>query len=159
MKNSIRGALLSFTVLIAPAFAQQTPASGLSFKLGDEVSVVKTAMHTNIDPEPIENQLPIGFNVNAGKKTLQLRTKGITIIFNKKDVVESIKAEEPFSGAIAGVKIGDSEKALRTVMGKPIKTPWALGANQVFLYALDDTAYIRFDVNENSGVQTINILK
>jgi hypothetical protein len=44
-------------------------------------------------------------------------------------------------------------------MGKPLKAPWAFGASQAFLYALDDTTYIRFDINETDGVQEIFINK
>jgi tryptophanase len=159
MKNIISIALLSAVFLTAPALAQLTPAAGLNFKLGDDVSTVKTALHTNIDPEPIESALPAGFNMNAGKSILHMRTKGITINFNKKEIAELIKIDEAYSGSVAGVKLGDSEKTLRSVMGKPVKTPTPLGANQIFLYALDDTAYIRFDVNENNGVQAIYIQK
>jgi hypothetical protein len=159
MKNIISAALLSAACLTAPAFAQLAPASGLNFKLGDDVATVKTALHTNIDPEPIENPFPVGININTGKSMLHLRTKGITIIFNKKEIVESIKVDESYSGSVAGIKLGDSEKSLRSVMGKPVRAPASMGANQIFLYALDDTAYIRFDVNENNGVQTIYIQK
>lgn len=158
MKNTLLAAIACAACLSAPAFAQLKPAAGLNFKLGDDVAAVKAALHTSIDPDPMESTLPGGFNINAGKSTLHLRTRGITVIF-KKDIVESIKIDESFSGSVAGVKLGDSEKTLRSVMGKPVKTPSALGFNRLFLYALDDTAYIRFDVNDNDGVLAIYIQK
>ena len=98
-------------------------------------------------------------NLNAGKTNLFLRTKGIRVFFSKAGVVEMIKFEPPFAGSINGVKLGDTEKKVRDLKGKPIKTPWSFGAAQAFLYVLDDTAYIRFDINETDGVQTIFIQK
>ena len=107
----------------------------------------------------MEGTFPTPFNIRSGKSVLHLRTKGITVTFNKTDIAESIKIDESFSGSVAGIKLGDSEKTLRSVMGKPVKAPTPMGANQSFLYALDDSAYIRFDVNENNGVQAIYIQK
>lgn len=148
-------ALVSFSAL-----AQQSPVAGISFKLGDDIQTVKNALKTNLDPEPMENTSPSPFtNMNAGKSTLFLRTKGIRVNFNKANNVEMIKFEPPFAGSINGIKIGDTEKKVRDVKGKPVKTPWQFGAAQAFLYALDDTAYIRFDINENEGVQAVFIQK
>ncbi|MDO8651895.1 MAG: hypothetical protein Q7R66_06885 [Undibacterium sp.] len=143
-----------------PALAQQTHVEGISFKLGDDVQTVKNGLRTNLDPEPMENTAPSAFaNLNAGKTTLFLRTKGIRVNFNKAGVVEMIKFEPPFAGSINGIKLGDAEKKVRDLKGKPIKTPWQFGAAQAFLYALDDTAYIRVDITESEGVQSIFIQK
>jgi hypothetical protein len=98
-------------------------------------------------------------NLNAGKTTLFLRTKGIRVNFNKAGILEMIKFEPPFAGSINGIKLGDIEQKVRSLKGKPIKTPWQFGTAQAFLYALDDTAYIRIDINENEGVQAIFIQK
>ena len=143
-----------------PAFAQLVPVEGISFKLGDDIQAVKNGLKTNLDPEPMENISPSAFvNVNAGKTTLFLRTKGIRVNFNKTGNVEMIKFEPPFAGSINGIKIGDTQIKVRDIKGKPVKTPWQFGAAQAFLYALDDTAYIRIDINESEGVQAIFIQK
>jgi len=147
------------TFLCGSALAQQAKVEGLNFKLGDDVNTVKTALHTNVDPEPMDEDSVSSFNLNRGKTVIHLRTKGIQVFFSKKGVVENIRIEAPYEGSIAGIKIGDSETKVRSVMGKPLKKPWAFGANQAFLYALDDTAYIRFDINETDGVQSIYINK
>jgi hypothetical protein len=81
------------------------------------------------------------------------------VFFNKAGLVENIRFEPPFASSISGVKLGDTEKKVRDLKGKPIKNPWQFGAAQAFLYALDDTAYIRLDISENEGVQTIFIQK
>lgn len=146
--------------LALPALGQQTPVDGIAFKLGDDVQTVKNALKTNFDPEPIESTAPPNFpNMNAGKTTLFLRTKGIRVNFNKAGMVELIKFEPPFTGAINGIKLGDSEKKVRDLKGKPVKTPWQFGAAQAFLYVLDDAAYVRFDITESEGVQSIFIQK
>jgi hypothetical protein len=153
-------ATIAVAALSLSAYGQLTPAEGILFKLGDDVQTVKNGLKTSLDPEPVENTSPTAFaNPNAGKSTLFLRTKGIRVNFNKAGGTEMIKFEPPFAGSIAGIKLGDTEKKLRDLKGKPIKTPWQFGSAQAFLYALDDTAYIRFDVTENEGVQAIYIQK
>lgn len=153
-------ALALFALFSLPVLGQQTPVEGISFKLGDEIQTVKDALNTNLDPEPMENTSPSGFpNSNAGKTVLFLRTKGIRVFFNKAGIAQTIRFEPPFAGAISGIKLGDTEKKVRDLKGKPIKNPWQFGAAQAFLYALDDTAYVRFDISENDGVQTIFIQK
>lgn len=157
-KNLI--AFAAFASISLSVFGQQTPAEGISFKLRDDVQTVKNSLKTDLDPEPIENTSPSAFvNLNAGKTVLFLRTKGVRVFFNKAGIVETIRFDLPFAGSIDGIKLGDSEKKVREMKGKPIKKPWQFGAAQAFLYALDDTAYIRFDINENEGVQTIIIQK
>lgn len=153
-------AAASISVFSLSAIAQLAPVEGINFKLGDDVQTVKNSLKTSIDPEPTENASLPGFpNASTGKTNLFLRTKGIRVFFTKAGVVESIKFEPPFAGSIAGVKLGDTEKKVRDLRGKPVKTPWQFGASQAFLYALDDTSYIRFDINESDGVQTIFIQK
>jgi len=153
-------ALASVILFSLPALAQQTPAEGISFKLRDDLQTVKNALKTDLDPEPMENTSPSGFpNFNAGKTVLFLRTKGIRVFFNKAGIAETIRFDPPFAGSISGIKLGDTEKKVRDLKGKPIKNPWQFGAAQVFSYVLDDTAYIRFDINESEGVQTIFINK
>lgn len=153
-------AVTSISIFSLSANAQLAPAEGISFKLGDDVQTVKNALKTSIDPEPTENVSAVGFpNPSAGKTNLFLRTKGIRVFFNKAGNVESIRFEPPFAGSIAGVKLGDTEKKVRDLKGKPVKTPWQFGASQAFLYVLDDSAYVRFDINDNDGVQTIFVQK
>lgn len=163
MKNAffkIFVVVTSITSFAFPALAQQVPVEGISFKLGDDVQTVKNGLKTNLDPEPMETSSPSPFtNMSAGKTTLFLRTKGIRVNFNKAGVVEMIKFEPPFAGSINGIRLGDTERKVRELKGKPIKAPWQFGAAQAFLYALDDTAYIRIDINENEGVQSIFIQK
>jgi len=152
-------ALAALVMVLPAAFAQQSPLAGIAFKLGDDVETVKAALKTNIDPEPMESLAPSFANMNAGKTFIFLRTKGIRVFFNKKGIAETIRFDPPFSGEIGGVKLGDTEKKVRELKGKPIKAPSQFGMSQTFQYALDDTAYVRFDINDNDGVQAIFVTK
>jgi hypothetical protein len=157
MMNKLIRAFLAIAFcafLFGSASAQQVKIRGLNFKLGDDVNTVKTALQTDLDPEPVTTADP-----NGGKTVIHLRTRGIWVFFSKQGVVETIRFDAPYERSIVGVRIGDSEATVRSVMGKPLKAPWAFGANQAFLYALDDTTYIRFDINETDGVQEIFINK
>jgi hypothetical protein len=114
MKKSL-AVFASFVLLSFPAFAQQTPVAGITFKLGDDVRTVKSALETSLDPEPMESPASTTFiNLNAGKKVLFLRTRGIRVFFNKAGLVETIRFEPPFAGSIKGVKLGDTEEQVRS---------------------------------------------
>jgi hypothetical protein len=163
MKNKIISAFSAIIICIflcGAVSAQQVKVEGLNFKLGDDVNTVKTALHTNIDPEPMaSSSINPNTDPNRGKTYIHLRSKGIWVFFNKKGILETIRFDAPYEASIAGVKLGDSEAKVRSVMGKPIKEPWAFGPNRAFQYALDDTAYIRFDISDTDGVQAIFINK
>ena len=152
--------------------AQQVKVEGLNFKLGDDVATVKAALHTNVDPEPIygnpnvsvsgSGQTFIGHvskNPDQGNTVIFLRTKGIRVHFNQKGVAYKITFSAPYEGPIAGIKIGDPETKVRSLMGKPINKPLANMTIFNLQYALDDTAYINFTINTTDGVQTIYINK
>ncbi|MCX7173036.1 MAG: DUF2145 domain-containing protein [Proteobacteria bacterium] len=136
--------------------------SGLGFDLGDDVQTVKAALKTAIDPEPMERNaaLPaIAMDPNRGKTFLHLRTKGIWAFFNARGKLETIRLDAPFSNAVLGIRIGDSLGKLTSTLGNPLKKPWiAFGTLEVYQFALDDTAYVNFDVNDD-GVQLIFITR
>ena len=139
------------------ALAQIAPAPGLNFKLGDDVQTVKTALRTNLDPETSDAVSP--FLPNLNKSTLHLRTKGITVVFDRKGVAESIRMDESFSGTVAGIKLGDAEATIKKVLGKPVRPAVPLGANSIYMYALDDSAYFKVELNDANGVISMTILK
>src|SRR5471030_965404 len=152
-------ALAALVMVLPAAFAQQSPLAGIAFKLGDDVETVKAALKTNIDREPMESLAPSFANMNAGTALLFLRTQGRRVFFKKKGIGGTIGFHPPFSGEIGGVKLGDTEKKVLELKGKPIKAPSQFGMSQTFQYALDDTAYVRFDINDNDGVQAIFVTK
>src|SRR5471032_2786039 len=152
-------ALAALVMVLPAAFAQQSPLAGIAFKLGDDVETVKAALKTNIDPEPMESRAPSFANMNAAKTCISLRTKGIRVCFSEKGMAGTVRLDPPLSGEIGRVKLGDTEKKVRELKGKPIKAPSQFGMSQTFQYALDDTAYVRFDINDNDGVQAIFVTK
>jgi hypothetical protein len=151
--------IVCYTFLYGVASAQQGKIDGLNFKLGDDVDTVKAALHTDMNPERRDDGSISSSRSNAGKTVLNLRTKGIRVFFSRRGDVESIRFDAPYAESIAGIRIGDPEAKVRKVMGKPLKKPWDFGAGQIFLYALDDTAYIYLEMDDANGVQTIFINK
>jgi hypothetical protein len=145
--------------LCGVASAQRHEVDGLNFKLGDDVDTVKAALHTDMDPEPRDDGSTSSIRPNAGKTVINLRTKGIRVFFSRRGDVESILFDAPYAESIAGIKIGDPETKVRKLMGKPLKKPWNFGANEIFLYALDDAAYISFVMDDADDVQSIFINK
>jgi hypothetical protein len=149
-------------VFMQSANAQTSPLPELGFKLGDDVTAVKAALKTNIDPEPMQRNPALPPNVpdiNKGKTVLHLRTKGIWAFFNPTGVVETIRLDAPFPGDVMGIKLGDDVKKLTSKLGNPIKKPNpAFLTMQSYQYVLDDAAYVTFDVNDD-GVQYIFITK
>jgi len=142
------------------AAAQTIPLPDLGFKLGDDLSTVKTALKTTAETEPMVRNaaLPPGIpDPNKGRSVLHLRTKGVWAFFNAAGTVESIRIDAPFSGNVLGIKLGDDARKITSRLGNPIKKPYpAFFVMQGYQYALDDSAYATFDVNDD-GVQVILI--
>ncbi len=155
-------ALLAGMTVSSLAAAQITAVPSVGFKLGDDVTTVKAALKTNLDPEPMERNpaLPATMvDINKGKTVLHLRTKGIWAFFNPSGTVEIIRLDAPFSGDVLGVKLGDDAKKVTTRLGNPIKKPYAAFVTMSsYQYAIDDSAYVAFDLNDD-GVQYIFIRK
>jgi hypothetical protein len=156
-------AACTFAFLLAcptQGIAQIVPIPGINFKIGDTVAVVKQALSTETEPEPVPRNsiLPSNFpDANRGKTMLHLRTKGIWIFFDPAGLVEVIRLDAPFAGDVKGVRLGDDEKKLIAKLGPPISKATTL-ATQTYQYVLDDTAYMKFDIGAD-GVQRIFISK
>lgn len=153
-------ALLAALTSAQGAFAQMVPVPELGFKLGDDVSRVKSALRTTAETEPMARSvaLPPGIpDPNKGKSVLHLRTRGVWAFFNASGNVESIRLDAPFAGTVLGIRLGDDTKKVTSKLGKPIKNPFpAFLVMQGYQYVLDDSAYVTFDVNDD-GVQVIFI--
>lgn len=151
-------------VLIFPAMSAFAQTSSLPFKLalGDDVATVKAKLDTSTDPEPMPRNPalpPTAFDINKGKTVLHLRTKGLWTFFDKDGKLEVIRLDAPFDGDVKGIKLGDDDKKLMTILGKPITKPaTAFLTMQAYRYVYDDSAYVTFDLNDD-GVQYIFINK
>jgi hypothetical protein len=157
LRRSFFAVVLTFSSTVS--WAQLSNIEGLNFKLGDDLVTVKRALQTTLDPETLDTGNNVLNGALPNKSVLFLRTKGIKVFFNRKDTVESIRLEPPFEGKVQGVKLGDGMSAVRAMKGKPLKAPWGYGPLQFYLYVLDDTAYIRFDITDADGVQAITVQK
>lgn len=156
------GIAFLFSLLPAPAaLAQQTVIEGVGFKLGDDVQTVKAALKTELDPEPMERNPalpPSAIDINKGKTVLHLRTRGIWAFFNPDGKVVTIRLDAPFRGDVKGIRLGDRLPKLTATLGQPLKKPWGFGSAQTYQYALDDSAYSNFNLNDD-GVQIIFITR
>jgi hypothetical protein len=161
----IRRALLGVVLLAVlttaqSVTAQTTPIPGLGIKLGDDVAKVKAVLSTDAPLEPMTRSPLLPSNVpdiNRGKTVLHLRTKGIWAFFDAGGSLETIRLDAPYTGGVLGVKVGDPAQQVTGRLGNPIKKPsTAFLTMQSYQYALDDTAYVNFDVSDD-GVQIILI--
>ena len=139
-------ALIGSAVIALTAFAQDVKQTDLPVNLGDSISAVRTA--TNGDIETQTN----------GVVFIHLKSQGIWVFFNQQKIANSIRFNAPYSGYVVGVKVGDSAKSLQIVMGNPMKAPWSFRDNTAYLYALNASANVRFDVNSAGQVETIFLM-
>ncbi|WP_027802221.1 hypothetical protein [Paraburkholderia dilworthii] len=144
------------------AAAQTVALPDLGFKLGDDVATVKAALRTTAETEPMARNaaLPPNFpDPNKGKAILHLRTRGIWAFFGANGNVETIRLDAPFAGNVLGIKLGDDARKITSKLGNPVKKPFpAFLVMQGYQYAIDDSAYATFDVNDD-GVQFILITR
>jgi opacity protein-like surface antigen len=139
--------LVGSAVIAFATLAQEVKQADLPFNLGDSISTVRTATNGDIETQ------------KDGVVFIHLEDQGIWIFFNQQKVANSIRFNAPYSGYVAGIKVGDSEKSLQVVMGNPIKAPWEFGNNTAFLYRLNADTNVRFDVNTTTGrVKTIFLM-
>jgi hypothetical protein len=163
----VRKTLVGLALLVGLTTAQSTmaqtaPIPGLGFKLGDDVATVKAALRTDTNPESIPRNPLLPSNMpdaNRGKTVLHLRTKGIWAFFDSSGGVYTIRLDAPFTGNVLGVKIGDTTQQVMIKLGNPIKKPsTAFLTMQSYQYAIDDSAYASYDINDDE-VQIILITK
>ncbi len=159
--KKVKNLLICLLLAASPAvFAGQDQLGGLGIRLGEDISSVKVALHTDIDPEPIPRNPALPPNApdfNRGRTLLHLRTKGVLVVFGQDGRSLVIRLDSPYSGSVMGIRLGDGADRIAAKLGKPIKKPWPAFMNmQAYRYVLDDSAYVTFDVSDN-GVQYIFI--
>jgi hypothetical protein len=125
----------------------------LGISIGDNIATVKLALNTQADPEPFKSVVP-----NARQSLLRQNTKGIWVFFNDEGLVDLIRLQRPFDAPIVGIRLGDHLTQLMEKRGKPIRK-WEFGENMAYLYPLDDTLFVRYDVNKSREVETIFLMK
>jgi hypothetical protein len=60
---------------------------------------------------------------NGPMKTLELRTRGLSITFDPAFKVSQIAFYAPYAGAIKGIKLGDTGEKVVSIMGPPKVIP------------------------------------
>ncbi len=134
----------------------EPPVSGLQgipVSIGYTVEQVKAAYQTPIDPEP--------FNVpgKPGVTLLRLRSKGVGIFFDPTGKASHIRFDLPFQGSLMGVKIGDSQEAVTTRLGKPAKIISKPGSPDELIYFPDDRFSVALMMSPSGEVATMSMNK
>ena len=158
MKHYLYIPFLLLFIMAAPAQSQQKPVPGVGIRLGDDVATVRRVLKLDYDPEVIEPP-PASRRTRTPQESqsiYKIRTKGIWIIFTSSGKVDTIRLEAPYAIPIAGISLGDSLGKVISTHGKPLPRS-NMFAPGIYLYPLDDKAYVSFEVDQTDQVQMISI--
>lgn len=155
MKKPIKSGLLILAIfgLFGIAQAQPPVYGGLPIKIGDTVETVKQAYSTQLDPEPFL------FNGQAVGTQINLKSKGVWVVFDRRDRVQIICLSAPFSGKIAGVGIYDPKEQLVRLLGPPVKKTKNEQFLVSYIYYFDDVTTTIYGFNRYDNVETICLSK
>jgi hypothetical protein len=137
--------------LSSVAYAASVKIEGLPIKVGDTVEDVQKALSTSQEPEKVENA--IESPLTKKETQIHLKTKGIWVFFKKGKVV-TIRIEQPFSGSIGGVRLGDSSSKIEKTFG-PATKHGTFGNYDTYTYYFDDVTTTRFTVNSDDEIEII----
>lgn len=149
--------VLASALSVTGAAAQQAALPGVPVRLGADIATAKAALGTTLDPEPMapSRGMPERLDPNRGKTFLHLRTKGIWVFFGPAGQAETIRLDAPFAGAIKGVKLGDTVKKMKSVLGEPTKS-WDVVTRTAYRYMLDPTASMVFHADDEVEIIFLN---
>jgi hypothetical protein len=139
------------------AFAQTKNVEGLPIDLGDSIPEVQAALGTAMEPEP-------STSVQPDTKELRLKSKGISVFFDRSGKAYNIRLDAPFKGSIKGIKIGDSRVALVQKFGEPVRVIKSVSGRPVqnrqepYIYYIDDRTTARFDFDRDDVIETVFIV-
>lgn len=83
-------------------------------------------------------------------------SQGLYFFFTGDKVLDNIRLDPPYPGAIHGVKLGDSFDEVKKKLGEPLRS-WDFGTDKANLYQFGNTN-VRFDVNPDGKVGTIFVM-
>jgi hypothetical protein len=85
------------------------------------------------------------------------QSQGLYFFFTGDKVLDNIRLDPPYSGAIQGIKLGDSFDDVKAKLGQPLNS-WDFGSDKANLYRFGDIN-VRFDVNPSGKVGTIFFMR
>jgi hypothetical protein len=149
--------VLLFVFISVPARAQTPRVEGVPVKVGDTLKDVETIYSTTVETETdVTGPQPL-------EKRLDLKSKGVLVIFDKYDRVASIRLEAPFPGDVSGVRIGDSRSAVERVLGPPAKMNFTHQSYNVktmsYDYYFDETTTTRLSFNPADKLEAITLFQ
>jgi hypothetical protein len=153
--NKIWLMLMLTSTLSTLAQADGIKIEGMSVKINDSIEEAQKELNTSMEPEEIGTTVPY----MTKKYQLHLKSKGILVSFEKGKVI-AIRLDEPFSGNVGGIKLGDPSTKILKIFGKPIKEKSPLN-NPVhnYTYYFDDITTTKFTVDSDEEVVSISLIK
>jgi uncharacterized membrane protein len=137
-------------IVAAPASFDGVPP----IRFGDTVEVVQHSLDTSVQAQPGSGLPPDRQQGNITQ--LHLESKGLWVFFTEGKVYE-LRFDPPFSGAIGGIRLGDSANRIEELLGRPAG-PDNWGNLKGYRYYLDDKTMVRFMTDSGGTVRTIFLI-
>jgi len=114
---------------------------------------VKNSCQSLSNREPSKSVMP-------GTTQVRVRAEGVWCFFDSTGQPYDIRVEAPFSGSIAGIRIGDSLIQLQQVLGNPIKrVQIAPNMPETLFYKLGNSFLLRIQLTRSDLVETMFIVR
>jgi len=136
--------------------AQDAPLRALP---GDNISKIQTAYTGSPAPVPFSSADP------ANKQVLRLRDNGIWFFLTSEGVINTVRLDPPFGGAINGIHLGDRLDEVQRKLGS-IGKPVSVGSQSMiqlspssYIFAMDLPYRIRVDLGADQRVHSILLIR
>lgn len=139
--------LMALPSFPAPRQSATAALGSLPFHIDESLSEVRRTVAS------LPNLSAADFNTNEARFPQQ----GIWLFFDPNQQIREIRLDAPFSGAIQGIRIGDSISTLLATMGNPDVPVFAFAGDLAHVYYRAGVAY-RFDVDQHAQVERVFIL-
>ncbi|WP_395678705.1 hypothetical protein [Inquilinus sp.] len=127
---------------------------GVPVAPGDSVAQAQQAFRTSELPRPY---------TSAGnqKRFALYPADGFSLFLTPAGEIDTIRLDKPFAGSIGGVRIGDSLRTLKRLMGETKTKPFSGNpqGSLAYLYTLPNGVTARFDATEERGVEVVFLFK
>ncbi|MEO8332125.1 MAG: hypothetical protein ABI479_06800 [Gallionella sp.] len=99
-------------------------------------------------------------SANGEVTRVSLGSSGISLFFANvgNHELETIRYDQPYSGKVRGIGLGDRLDYLNNVLGSPVKAPSKFADKSVYIYTGVSNRYDRFDIGDDV-VKTIFVIR
>jgi hypothetical protein len=124
--------------------------AGSPVRLGASVAEVRRALNTSA--EPARGAPP------AAELDLQLDARGVQVLFDRADLVRTVRLRAPYPEPVLGVRIGDGIERLLAKLGAPYTKTVASGQTG-YTYHPDGITILTYMVNPDNRVEAIFVVR